>query len=202
MIEKQTATRGWGLLERWLATRRANVAVRKVQRAERGGRILDLGCGASHLFLLRSGFDHRFGLDLLPARHEGVRAAGIMLLASDLEQGFLPFREAAFDAVSCLATLEHISREQSRHLLGEVHRVLRPGGVLVLTTPAPWTGPVLSLMAAARVVSPVEIDDHKGALSTRNLRELLIDAGFPAAGMRYGYFELFMNQWLVATKEN
>jgi SAM-dependent methyltransferase len=46
----------------------------------------------------------------------------------------LPFATGAFDSATMLDVLEHTADE--RVLLAEVHRVLRPGGLLVLTVPA------------------------------------------------------------------
>jgi SAM-dependent methyltransferase len=46
----------------------------------------------------------------------------------------LPFADASFDSVTMLDVLEHTRDERST--LSEVHRVLRPGGLLVLTVPA------------------------------------------------------------------
>ena len=46
----------------------------------------------------------------------------------------LPFATGAFDSVSALDVLEHVADEAGT--LAELHRVLRPGGLLVLTVPA------------------------------------------------------------------
>lgn len=53
----------------------------------------------------------------------------------------LPFADATFDSVSMLDVLEHTRCEQST--LAEVSRVLRPGGLLVLTVPARYVFSVL-----------------------------------------------------------
>jgi SAM-dependent methyltransferase len=45
----------------------------------------------------------------------------------------LPFATGAFDSVSALDVLEHVADEA--RTLAELHRVLRPGGLLVLTVP-------------------------------------------------------------------
>jgi len=48
---------------------------------------------------------------------------------------WLPFPAAAFDVVVCLAAIEHAPLAAGRAFLAECRRVLRPGGVLVLSTP-------------------------------------------------------------------
>jgi len=41
----------------------------------------------------------------------------------------------SYDVVFCLETVEHILRDELRPAIQEMHRVLRPGGFLVVTTP-------------------------------------------------------------------
>jgi SAM-dependent methyltransferase len=47
----------------------------------------------------------------------------------------LPFADSAFDCVTCIETLEHIPPTEWHKSLREMHRVLVPGGRLVLRTP-------------------------------------------------------------------
>jgi len=51
----------------------------------------------------------------------------------DLNCEALPFAEASFDLVTCSEVLEHL--ENYRQLLREAARVLKPGGLLIVTTP-------------------------------------------------------------------
>ena len=45
----------------------------------------------------------------------------------------LPFADASFDLVTCTEVIEHL--EHYRQTLREMHRVLKPAGRLVVTTP-------------------------------------------------------------------
>ena len=59
-----------------------------------------------------------------------LRRPGLAAVRSD----GLPFRGAAFDSVTALDVLEHVGDE--RRTLREIYRVLRPGGLLLVTVPA------------------------------------------------------------------
>jgi SAM-dependent methyltransferase len=101
----------------------------------RTGRHLDLGTGdASFLAAV-----HRHtALRVVGAdRHGGYLAAARKAhphLPLVQVEDRLPFADAVFDSVTMLDVLEHTRREQTT--LAEVARVLRPGGLLVLTVPA------------------------------------------------------------------
>ena len=194
----ERVTRGHGLLEGFLARRRAAMARKLLADAPRDGHLLDVGCGTHPLFLLGSDFRHRTGVDrVLPADARGP--AGVTLLRHDFEADpSLPFDDASFDAVTMLAVFEHIDPAALTPLLADIRRVLRPGGILVLTTPASWTDPILRTLAALRLVSHEEIDEHKDAYDHARIRQRLLDAGFAPDRLRFGSFELFMNLWATA----
>jgi len=96
-------------------------------------RVLEVGCGAGHL-LARLPAGRAVGLDLAEsllartARRVGRRAA----LAQG-DAGALPFATAAFDRVYCSEVLEHLVDPAAA--VREIGRVLRPGGVAVLSVP-------------------------------------------------------------------
>jgi SAM-dependent methyltransferase len=52
----------------------------------------------------------------------------------NFERDPFPFSEASFDIVLCMDVIEHLAYSPS-HMLAEAHRVMKPGGILVLSTP-------------------------------------------------------------------
>jgi SAM-dependent methyltransferase len=101
--------------------------------------------------LLRAG-DHLLDVGSADGPSVGWLIAGIRRTAVDLDPGgleegdicasvaALPFRRGAFDVVSAFDVVEHIASESA--VLGELRRVARPGGVLLLSVPAyswAWT---------------------------------------------------------------
>jgi SAM-dependent methyltransferase len=74
-------------------------------------------------------------VEVNPAALAKARAQlpGAELHASGAEA--LPFPDESFDCVTCVEVLEHIPADRRAQTLGEMQRVLRPGGRLVLRTP-------------------------------------------------------------------
>ena len=93
-----------------------------------GSEVLELGCGAGMLALLKRKGVTLTGVDLsdecaLAARRNGYDAT----FSSQLSH--LPFAAASFDYVVSLDVLGHIEADEKDAVLAEVKRVLRPGGV-------------------------------------------------------------------------
>ncbi len=91
-----------------------------------GGTVLDLGCGDRPYRSLFPNVRRYVGMDLDPRRRPNVIGSA----------EHLPFRDGVADAVLCTEVLEHCPNPEA--VLREIGRVLRPGGVLVLTTPMCW----------------------------------------------------------------
>jgi len=100
---------------------------------ERGARgvLADVGCGTGNFWRVAS---HRFsrgvGVDAL--RYEGLPDS-LEFRQVDLDTGRLPLRDGEVDAAVALETIEHV--ENPRALFRELVRVVRPGGLVVVSTP-------------------------------------------------------------------
>jgi SAM-dependent methyltransferase len=106
-----------------------------------GKRVLDIACGTGYGLALLHGAQFVVGVDIdveaLRAARESSQQCAVTL-ADALN---LPFADQTFDAITSFETLEHLA--ERRPFLGELARVLRPDGVLILSTPnANYSRPV------------------------------------------------------------
>lgn len=187
----------FGVLETLLSHLRARKAAALIPKHLNKERILDIGCGTRGLLLGRVDFAWKCGLD----RRDVPPPQGARFVGADIgSSGSLPFADDSFDAVTMLAVIEHIDPGRASELISEAHRVLHDAGVLILTTPAGWTDPLLDAMAKVRLLSPREIDEHEQTYTRDGLTSLLVRGGFDAASIRAGHFELGANLWAVAER--
>lgn len=99
----------------------------------RGKRVLDIGClGGQITELIREQNNDVVGLEANPKAAEAARARGIEVVVANVEDG-IPLPSSSFDAVNAAEIVEHLY--DTKHFFVESARVLRPGGILVFTTP-------------------------------------------------------------------
>ncbi len=93
------------------------------------GPVADIGCGSSRIIgALPRG---SVGVDVLLRKLRYARRFGVPLVQGS---GFaLPFADESFSCVLCSQVIEHVPKESP--ILGELIRILKPGGRLVLGTP-------------------------------------------------------------------
>ncbi|HEU4686129.1 MAG TPA: class I SAM-dependent methyltransferase [Nitrospira sp.] len=99
-----------------------------------GHRVLELGCSTGYLTRRFAGKARlMYGLDMnAPALREAKRRNPGMLPACGSAE-HLPFADATFDAVVMLEVIEHTASDAAA--IRELRRVLKPGGLLILSTP-------------------------------------------------------------------
>jgi SAM-dependent methyltransferase len=93
-----------------------------------GGRTLDVGCGSSRILQDLPG---AVGVDVLLRKLRFLHRVHPEVVQASVNA--LPFPDQSFDTVICSEVIEHIPDHPS--VIGELSRVLRPGGTLVLGTP-------------------------------------------------------------------
>lgn len=139
-------------------------------------RLLDVGAGA--------------GLLLSQAQSRGWEIFGVELstygpayakkhFAIDITQGKLEdarYPDGHFDVVMLQDTIEHVPNPKS--LLSEIHRILRPGGALVISTPNYNSLGRRFFGSHWALISPVE---HLCLFTPRSLKKLLVRTGFGIA---------------------
>jgi len=96
------------------------------------GDFLDVGAGNGELIdrVIR---EFRLTAHACDYRNDLMTIGGLQVDAVDLNTEPLPYANASFDLVTCTEVIEHL--EHYRATLREVNRVLRPGGVFVVSTP-------------------------------------------------------------------
>ncbi len=101
--------------------------------------IVELGCGAAQLarsLLLRHPDSRVTGVEVDERQHAKNLAApqaGLHFVAGVAQD--IPFLDASFDLALMLKSLHHVPLDAMSQALGEVARVLRPGGLLYVSEP-------------------------------------------------------------------
>ncbi len=98
--------------------------------------ILDLGCGVGNF--LKFGNGSIVGVD---TNHESLKESkkySNRLVRGDILQ--LPFSSDSFDGINCSHVIEHLIPNDAYQLLVEMNRILKVGGILIISTPLLWEG--------------------------------------------------------------
>jgi SAM-dependent methyltransferase len=119
----------------WFRAKRALVRSILRRHGRLDGRGLDVGCGTGGMLQALGGHGTWVGGDAEPLALAFSRKRGLARLVTG-STGALPFRSGTFDACLCLDVLYHRAVDSEAAALAECHRVLTPGGLLVVTDSA------------------------------------------------------------------
>jgi 2-polyprenyl-3-methyl-5-hydroxy-6-metoxy-1,4-benzoquinol methylase len=148
----------------------------------RGGRVLDIGCGSGGYlaFLADLGWACE-GIEQGPNSRRYAQQELGLTVHSDLRQ-LQNFPDRCFDVVTMWHVIEHLA--DPFETLGAVHRVLKPGGLLMLRTPNAdsWEARLFQ----GRWYG-VDAPRHLHLFSPGTLERCLARAGFSSTDVRYQY---------------
>ncbi len=134
------------------------------RRKVSGSIILDLGCGVGEGTSFLSNHDPRLSILGIDISFDSIHYArqnspGKNLCFACMDITNLAIKDSTFDAIVSIEVIEHIT--DVKRYLGEAYRVLKPGGLLFLTTPNRLiSSPAPSSLWPDHVVeySPSELD--------------------------------------------
>ncbi len=161
------ATRTWAI-EKWLRQ------LPKYRNLD----ILDVGCGAGNMIHHLSQYGRVRGIEVDARPVKIAQARGYDVRQGDATR-HIPFEDATFDLVTALDVIEHVDEDIA--ILCESYRVLKPGGHLLVTTPAfQWLWSHND-----------ELNAHKRRYTARDLNARLTEAGLHIRRTSYNFFLVF-----------
>ena len=128
-----TSFRRWGTRS-WEDATVLNYANIEAAISDTGGKLLDLGCDDGERtmrFAAAAGASEIFGVEFIPERAAIARGRGIETVEQSLETP-LPFEDGSFDVILSNQVIEHLFDTDT--FVGEIRRLLKPGGVSVTST--------------------------------------------------------------------
>lgn len=182
----------WNCIDRKIAKIRYRAIKKYIPKA---GVVADIGCGQEAAFLkyCSAQIQKGYGFDL---RIHNCRTGNLTLL-NNRHSSKLEIKSGCCDTVFMIAVLEHL--DQPEILIKEARRILKPGGMFVITTPTKMAKPVLECMAfQLHLINAEEILEHKYYYKPKEIVCLLKRCGFSKC--RYQKFLFGMNSLAVAEK--
>lgn len=179
---------------RWLATHDPDDLYRnpihkvRVQRILEltqsvNGQVLDVGCFHGYIAerVMQQGGKHMVGMDRLDAALALARRKGIRTVTADIDDAAIPFPAETFDGIVAGEVLDAVFDPDA--VVAELHRVLKPGGTLIITVPNLACIGNRLLLLLGHSPHYVEVRTRQGVghfrlFTFQTLRTLLTDHGF------------------------
>lgn len=147
-----------------------------LRRFTSGGRLLEIGCSTGEMLAAARTSFQASGVEADEAAGSVARARGLDCFSGTLFEA--RFADQTFDVAAMYHVIEHLP--SPRETLRELHRILRPGGWMVIETPniaTPWV----------RLLGPrwrQFIPDHIYFFSPATITRLCLETGFEVQELR------------------
>ncbi len=156
----------------------------------KGSRVLDIGCADGALFRqLRRRIGSGLGVD--PELAQSVSVGAFQLIAGSIPTDLAP---AQFDVATLLAVVEHLPEDVIREMRDQCVRLLKPGGLVLITVPSPAVDVLLRALIWLRLAGNMSFAQHHG-FDTRT-----VPARFGGTGLeliKHSRFQLGLNNAFV-----
>jgi SAM-dependent methyltransferase len=160
---------------------------------QKGSSVLDIGgYDGSFLQLVGDRIARGVCIDPLAEERSSGRISFVRMRLTDA----LPFPDSSFDVVTMLAVFEHLGAQRDA-IVAEAARILRQGGLAVLTIPTPAVDSILRVLEAVRIVDADTLDEHQHAGMAETI-ELFAHCGLDLK--RRARFQLGLNNFFIFEK--
>jgi len=182
------------------------ISISELMPPSPGDFVLDVGCGSGAVSDYLESLGARvLGVD---ANEQAVRFASETFVRPGRNLRFecrlvedVSLENESVDKIYCLELIEHIYLKQIEALLACFHRLLKPGGMVFLTTPnyrshwplVEWT------MDRLHLAPPMEEHQHVTRLDRRLVRQLLENSGFRVEKLRT---KCFLAPWTALLSQD
>lgn len=177
----------WNALDKFIA----KIRYSKIKKfVPENGIICDVGCGQDGAFLMEfsNSIKKGYGFDWKTEN----RVIKNIKLQNNKNLPNIPLDNESCDAVFLIAVLEHL--EKPEKILYECIRILRGGGIFVLTTPTKRAQPILEFMAyKLHIINSDEISEHKHYYSETEIKKLFKNCGLTNHKVNYSSFCFGLN---------
>jgi 2-polyprenyl-3-methyl-5-hydroxy-6-metoxy-1,4-benzoquinol methylase len=170
-----------------VSRRRLATILRLLGKVPGETRLLDVGCSSGAFLAAAARLGLRVaGVEPSAEAADTARRAGFQVSTGLLEEARFP--DGGFDAVTLIEVLEHL--RDPRSLLGECRRILRPGGIVMVTTPnaASWTARAMG--SRWEVFSLRAMGGHVSFFNSASLKLIAERTGFEVALMETRHVRL------------
>lgn len=160
------------------------------------GKILEIGSFPCHLTycVKRLGYPV-IGLDINPKRVENfIKRHNLIVKECNIENEKIPFNDNSFDLIIFSEIFEHL-RIDPISTLKEINRIVRPGGIMMLTTPNLYSlGKIILFNLGKGFNNPYKEFEklhtvgHMGHIreySTKEIKQFLENTGFKVVKVKY-----------------
>lgn len=165
--------------------------IKKLIKAKKGDRLLDIGCGSGYsLNQLKDKFKEKMGIDISP---ESLKMAKKYTQAKLIKGNAakLPFRNNYFDWIISLDAFEHI--KDNNKAIKEVYRTLKQKGFFIIYVPCK-EGVLAKTRFAGLFHNSCYLKDYH-LYSKKSLENLILKSGFKIKYL--GYHNVFFQEFFT-----